>query len=382
MPPDAAGAPARTGAASTPEPADASGDRAFVRRVLIALLLFAVGAGMWLSARVLLLLFGAVLFAIILLGLAGLLRRAIRMPQKVSVAVVVLLLLLVVAGFFAVLGTQVSQQFGQLAERLPSSAEALQERLRSSALGRSLLDLLGASGGAPVGGGGAEGEPLAERMAGQLGDFVGWIGSAARAVVGGFGYLLVVLLGAAYVAFEPGLYRRGLRMMVPRDREEPLDEALDRTGEALWRWAAGVLATMVAVGIVTTTGLWLLGVPSPLALGLIAALLEFVPIVGPVVAAVPAVLLAFTESPMLALWTTLFYLAVQQVEGNMLLPLIQREAVSLPPVVTLFAILVASALFGLVGVLFATPLAVAVMVLTQTLYVKDTLGRKVDVAGS
>jgi predicted PurR-regulated permease PerM len=378
MPPDAAGAPARPGGAAS----RGDGDRVFVRRVLIALLIFAVGAAMWLSARVLLLLFGAVLFAVVLLGLARLLRRAIPMPEKLAVAIVVVLLLFAVVGFFAVLGTQVGQQFGELARRLPSSAEALQERLRSSTLGRSVLDLLGeASGSAPQGAAG-EGQTLTQRVAGRLGDLVGWIGAAVQAVVGGIGYLLVVLLGAVYLAFEPGLYRRGLEKLVPRDREARLDEALSRTGKALWRWSAGMLATMVAVGIITTTGLWLLGVPSPLALGLIAGLLEFVPIVGPIIAAVPAILLAFTESPMLAVWTALFYVAVQQVEGNMLVPLIQREAVSLPPVVTLFAILVAGALFGTVGVLFATPLAVAIMVMTQTLYVQDALGRKVDVAGS
>jgi predicted PurR-regulated permease PerM len=379
MPPDAAGAPPRPGSAAS----RGDGDRVFVRRVLIALLIFAVGAAMWLSARVLLLLFGAVLFAIILLGLAGLLRRAIRMPEKLAVAVVVVVLLFSVAGFFAVLGSQVSQQFGELAQRLPSSAQALQDQLRSSVLGRSVLDLLGGdSGSAPQGAAAGDDQTLTQRLAGRLGDLVGWIGAAVQAVVGGIGYLLVVMLGAVYLAFEPRLYRRGLEKLVPRDREARLDEALDRTGTALWRWSAGVLATMIAVGIITTTGLWLLGVPSPLALGLIAGLLEFVPIVGPIIAAVPAILLAFTESPMLAVWTALFYVAVQQVEGNMLLPLIQREAVSLPPVVTLFAILVAGALFGTVGVLFATPLAVAAMVMVQTLYVQDALGRKVDVAGS
>jgi predicted PurR-regulated permease PerM len=130
---------------------------------------------------------------------------------------------------------------------------------------------------------------------------------------------------------------------------------------------------MVIVGLITGVGLWLLEIPLALSLGLIAGLLEFVPFVGPILSAIPAILVAFTQDGMAPLYVVLLYLAVQQIEGNALMPLIQRWAVSLPPALGLIGVVVFGLLFGVLGVLFATPLMVVVMVLTQKLYVEAAL---------
>jgi predicted PurR-regulated permease PerM len=115
-------------------------------------------------------------------------------------------------------------------------------------------------------------------------------------------------------------------------------------------------------------------VPSALALGLFAGLAEFVPIVGPIVSAVPALIIALSRSYELALWVLLMFVVLQQIEGNLIQPLIQRRMVSLPPALTLFAVVVFGLLFGAIGVLLATPLTVTGFVLVRQLYIADALG--------
>jgi predicted PurR-regulated permease PerM len=130
---------------------------------------------------------------------------------------------------------------------------------------------------------------------------------------------------------------------------------------------------MVAVGVMTGIGLALLRVPLSLSLGLLAGLFEFVPVVGPIAAAVPGVLLAFAAGPQTAFYVLVLYVVVQQIESNILTPLIQRWAVELPPVIALLSIVACGLLFGPMGVIFATPMAVVVMAMVQHLYVEDTL---------
>lgn len=130
---------------------------------------------------------------------------------------------------------------------------------------------------------------------------------------------------------------------------------------------------MLAVGLLTGLGLWLLGVPLALGLALVMGLAEFVPLFGPIMAAVPGILMAFTEGPTLALYALLLYVAIQQVEGNLITPLIQRWAVALPPALGLLSIVAFGLLFCTLGIFFATPITVVILVLVKHLYVHDVL---------
>ena len=129
----------------------------------------------------------------------------------------------------------------------------------------------------------------------------------------------------------------------------------------------------------TGIGLWLLGVPAALGLALIAGLLDFIPFVGPIIAAVPAIILAFLVGPSTALWTLGLYLLVQQIQGNILQPLVQRYAVDVPPAVLLFAVAGAGVLFGFLGILLSAPLTVVAFVLVQRLYIQGALGKDIKV---
>ncbi|MEK8123047.1 AI-2E family transporter [Methylocystis sp. IM4] len=119
----------------------------------------------------------------------------------------------------------------------------------------------------------------------------------------------------------------------------------------------------------------------PLALGVIAGVTEFVPYLGPIVAAIPAVLVAVTLSPTAIAWTIAAYVLIHQTEGHLVTPLIQRQMVYIPPAVILFGIAAISSLFGLAGTIFAAPLTVSLFVLIKKLYVRDSLGEATALPG-
>ena len=138
---------------------------------------------------------------------------------------------------------------------------------------------------------------------------------------------------------------------------------------------------MVVVGGLTALGLWIVGAPLPLALGLIAGLLSFIPLLGPVFGAVPAILVALVESPTLALYVVVVFVVVQVLETYIVTPLIQQRAVSIPPALLLTAQVLLSVLFGVMGMLLATPIAVVAIVLVQMVYIQDVLGDRTTVLG-
>ena len=135
---------------------------------------------------------------------------------------------------------------------------------------------------------------------------------------------------------------------------------------------------MIIIGVLTAVGLWLLGVPLALTLGLLAALLTFIPNIGPILAVVPAALLALLQSPTRALYVVLLYLGIQTVESYLLTPLMQKRTVSLPPALTIFAQVLMGILVGRIGLVLATPLTAALFVLVKMLYVEDILGDSIE----
>jgi predicted PurR-regulated permease PerM len=152
-------------------------------------------------------------------------------------------------------------------------------------------------------------------------------------------------------------------------------------GGALRLWLLGQLASMVIVGVLTGVGLWLVGLPSPFVLGLLAGLAEFVPIIGPILAAIPGLVLALSYGTEMVVWVLAVYVIVQQIESYVILPVVQRKAVSLPPALTLFAVVAMGVLFGPLGLLFATPLTVVAFVLVKKLYLVDALHERTEIPG-
>jgi predicted PurR-regulated permease PerM len=270
-------------------------------------------------------------------------------------------------GIIAVLGTfvwlvgpQVSTQFDELLQRLPSALDQLEHNLQRYTWGQYVLQHMTASKG-----GVSLGVNVFTRVTGL-----------ASTVLTTLADLLLIPFTGIFLAVNPDVYIRGLLLLIPQRQVARVHAALNSAGQELWQWLMGQLIAMFFVGLFVTGGLLLLGVPLALVLGLIAGLLNFVSFLGAIVSALPGILLALTLGPMQALYAALVYVLAQHIEGYLVTPLVQQQAVALPPALVILAVVAFGMLLGLPGVILATPLAVVVMGLVNMLYVEDILGKK------
>jgi len=323
----------------------------------------------WHLIDVWLLAFGGVLFAVGLRGLGeGIAERAPLGPDAWTGIVCAATFALALLGSVA-LGPELAQGLSGLRATLPEGLKGLQDLAGN----HPWLEQLAAKAPEAVSGGDV-GTGLARRFGEFLSRATGIVSSLIGALVGMF----VIVIVAVYASLSPGLYAGAFAAALPARHHHRLGTVLGDLATELRWWLVGRLASMAVVGLLSGTGLALLGVPSPITLGVLAALLSFVPNVGPILSLMPAVLAGLTVGPTTALYTVALYLAVQTVESYLVTPLIQQRAVTLPPAIVIVVQLAFGAAFGLLGLLFATPLAVVVKVLVRRLWIEDVLGQGSD----
>jgi predicted PurR-regulated permease PerM len=311
----------------------------------------------WFASNIFLMAFAGILFAIMLRTASDTIARLTNLGAGVSLAItsIAILALASMAGWFV--APNMSAEIDQLRTDLPSAWGQLTAWLHKSQWAGDLVDRIQRGG-------------LSYRQA--AGHFL----SAFSTLVSVLGGIVVVLFLGLYFAAEPRLYLKGILKLVPKRAEQRGDEVLCRTGQQLRHWLFGKLLLMAFVGISTSIGLWWLNMPLILSLATLAALLDFIPNIGPIISAVPALLIAFTKSPITALEIFALYVAVQVVESYILQPLVQKRAVSLPPSVTLLSQVLVGSLFGSLGLILATPLTVAGLTMLNMLYVEDILKKR------
>lgn len=369
-----------------------------IRRVLstvgITTLVVVVAFLAWHVAHVLLLAFAGILFAVLLYSVANFLSRHTPLAGRWSLLVTLLLLLAILAGAGWLIGPRLINQSDQLSQEIPQVVDQLEQTLAQYRWGDRILERApileqpSADSGPPTEGPevqqpGPTGEPsqagdvpIAEMsVMSQLFDLV-------SSVIETFADLIFVVFMGIFFAANPALYRSGVVLLFPHEKRERANEILLEMGKALQWWLLGQLISMTVVGLLTALGLWLLGMPLVLVLAVIAFLMEFVPIIGPWLAAAPAILIALTQGSSQVLWVALLYFLIQQLEGNLILPLVQERAVDLPPALTLLAVFIMGALFGIIGVLVATPLLAVILVLIKMAYVHDVHGDEVKLPSS
>lgn len=198
--------------------------------------------------------------------------------------------------------------------------------------------------------------------------------SVFNVAAGLLGNAIVVFFVGLFAAADPGLYRRGVLLLLPRNRRTRVGEVLDEMAGTLRGWLVGQLAAVVLIALTTWAGLALIGMPGAFLLGLQSGLVNFIPYLGPVIAAAPIGLAALAQGTSMVAWALGVHAVIQTIEGYVLAPLIQRRAVDLPPVLSLAAVLLFGALFGAMGVALATPLVAVLKVAVTRLYVEDRLG--------
>lgn len=338
-------------------------EKLFLRRVLLAVgVVLAVGllvAAVWLSIHVWLAVFAGILLAVFFSTLAGWVSQATHLPRGWALAsvLVVLLGLAVLGGWL--LAPKVAEQFTELSQRLPKALEHVQERLQSSGLSRYLPTKMPPS------------SELANSTGKVAAKAAGFFSVSVQAVTTVF----VILFLGIYLAASPRVYLRGVTHLFPLTQRDRVRELFEKLGTTLGHWLLGQMVSMLVVGTLIAVGLTLLGIPLGLALGVLAGLLNFIPIIGSLLSAVPAVLLAFLLGPLHPLYVIGLYVLVNTgIESHLLVPLIQRYAVNLPPAIAVLALFLMGELFGFLGLLLAIPLAATLLVVIKVVYVRDVLG--------
>ena len=318
---------------------------------------------------VLMIVFAAVLVAVLLRGTAARLGRLVGIGTGWGLLAVVVLLLAFFGGLGWRFGPDLAHQAAQLQDAASQQLAALRAQMQQTDWGRSLLERL------PFGLGDTGGEAPATPGSG-IGSVIprlaGVVAGALWSVLGLLGTVGVILVAALYVAAAPAQYVHGFTHLLPRARRPEAHRVMDRIGQDLWGWLIGQFIDMLVVGVLCGLGLWLLGMPLVFILALLAALTNFVPYIGAIAGAVPAVLIALAMGGQQAFYVALLYLGVQTFEGNVTAPLIQQRAIALPPALTLVAQTAFGLIFGLFGVILATPLTAAIIAAVQQLTEEDS----------
>jgi predicted PurR-regulated permease PerM len=397
----------------------------YTRKVVIAVGVAAATAALvmflYSTADILVLCFAGLLFAVFLSAPADLLSARVRIKRVYALAIVGACFAAIVLGGGYFMGYTITRQTQQLATTLPGAlaqfGSDLQRRFMPPPAAESAqTETSGTASGpaepAPAATVGAASAVVAETgpsASVQPGDSDNWLaeelnrlrhgatefffsesfvrraGGVAGGVVsstfGVLGNIAVVLGVGLFFALNPRLYSQGLVKLIPPAHRPRATDILAQLGTQLEWWFVGQLCSMASIAVLTYIGLTILGIPMAVTLAILAGLMNFIPNFGPLIAAAPAVLIAFAPTgdqtmlnPARAGWVILVYVIIQLLEGWVITPYFQKRAVELPPALIIVAQVVFALLLGPIGLILATPILVATLVLVRMVYIEEVLG--------
>lgn len=271
---------------------------------------------LWVVRDGLLVIFAAAIAAILLKVLANAISRWTRLPGILSLLVATLLIVIVVIVAGWLFGTHVAAEFSDVFKRATTAWNKISQQLQNSRF---------ASVGQKIE------RNTAPEISSSVREGFSMLTEAIEALV-------VLVVSALYLAAEPRLYRTGVIKLFKPELQVWAGERIDTLGQTMKLWLYGQLLTMLLVGVLSGLATWIIGVPGPLALGLISFITEAIPYLGPFLGGIPAVLVATTKGFDASLYTAIAFLLVHVIEGYLFAPLIQRSFVSIPPAVMLLGI--------------------------------------------
>jgi len=383
-----------------PRPASASWRSADILRAaaIVAGLLIILKL-LWVANEIVIVVFLGTLFGVAVASGVDKLER-FRVPRGVGAAFIVVTFLMILYTLGSFVAPTIAQQGHELKLRLPDAVERAEKwlnsrnpSLMSSLLGTDSAQAVAIADSAKLKGAqraaihdtaaandtankvhGGPSTSLRENLGKKLVGSVHYLFPFLTSTAETFAGLLLILMMSVYIGSDPDTYKNGLLHLFPKQKRERMDEVMSAISTMLRKWLVTQLIAMLVIGTASTIALLVLGVKAPFALGIIAGLFEFIPTVGPILSAVPAIAMGFLDSPEKALYVGLVYLTIQQLENHLLIPLLMKGGMDLPPVLTIVTQGLMALLFGFLGLMIAVPLLAAVMVPVKMLYVEDALG--------
>jgi predicted PurR-regulated permease PerM len=369
-----------------------------LRTAALVMALYLFGRLVWFANPLVLTAFLGILFGLAVSSGVDLLTRW-RLPRGLSAALIVIGFFGALFGFGAWMAPTLHSQGVELRRRLPDAIDRVEAWINHRRNGVIGMVFSGLSTEARVDSAvtttpapkpavpqtatapttaPADSAALAETLRQRLGaQFSGatrylfpFLSSTIEIVTG----LLIIIFLSIYIAVDPGMYRRGIMHLFPHERRERIGQVLSAIAAVLRKWLVTQLIAMLTLGIVTTILLLALDVKAAFALGLLSGLFEFIPTLGPIISALPAIAMGFLDSPEKALWVTIAYIGVHFLEGHLLIPLLMKGGINLPPALTIFSQALMAVLFGFLGLMCAVPLLAATVVGVKMLYVEDVVG--------
>jgi len=371
--------------------------RDVLRVAALVIAAYAAAHLFWITRALILTTFLGVLFAIAVSAGTDRLQR-FRIPRPLGAPLIVASFLLLLGAFGTWIGPTVREQSIELRERLPEAIDKLEEWIDHQ--GGGIIATVFGLNGRPDTARAVDDQvqlprapapdtdtaavpdaedtltlaiedrpartPLRDRVIEQLGGmgryFLPFLGQTLLVLAG----ILLVIFLAIYLAVNPGIYRRGALVLVPAASRNRVERILAEVTIMMQRWLIVQLITMVLIGVVVTIVLAVLNVRAAVPLGILAGLLEFIPNIGPILSALPAIAMGLVDSTEKALWVTVAYIVIQFLENQVVIPVLMQEGVDLPPALTIVWQAVMAIAFGFLGLLLAVPILAAILVAVRT----------------
>jgi predicted PurR-regulated permease PerM len=332
------------------------------------LLLFAVSVlfllVIWYVIDILLIIFIGLLVALLLDGISSWISRKTPLSRGMALGLVILGILLGVVMIGILIVPPLGEQVEALRETIPEAADELSSELERYEWGKAILDSV------------PDEITVRELLNGSVVGQSAWsrvLGTFASAFAVLTNVVVILFIGIT-VALETDFHIRSLLKLVPPQFRDQGRSVLGKLGQRLKEWLAVRLFSVFTTTILTTIGLTIIGIPAPFALGVFAGALAIIPVLGPLIGAVPGVLLAFTVGPLYPVYAIIMYTLVQQLEEYGVIPLLERQTLALSPALMISVQLVLGSLIGFLGIALAAPLTVAGVVIVYELYIKQIDG--------
>ncbi|MCE3045608.1 AI-2E family transporter [Legionella sp. 16cNR16C] len=311
----------------------------------------------WHTIDIFLLAFAGILVAIIIRSLSQLVSKYSKLPPYITVTVILIAIISLFTGVGLIVAPSVSKQISQLYTDIPEAWNKFNNdffqylNISTNTTTSQALDL--------------------PKTLAKVQNVPSKVGTIFTSTFGFIANIFVILFFGIALAYQPEIYTNGLINLFSKKRQRKIKEILNDTTETLQYWLAGKAFSMLIIGLLTWAGLWLLDIPLAFTLALFAALLSFIPNIGPIFSAIPAILLALLKSPMFALYVALLYVVIQTIESYLITPLIQQKSISLPAALIVFTQLIMSILVGILGLTLATPLLAVISVVVKHTYLSE-----------